>query len=101
MQLSDRADFNSVQLVDKEFHALAIPLLYADFALVLSPHLSPQMSDKAVHVLSNRSEGHNYIRKLKISLDVPHDRNPGRAFQWLDMALDQIPEDTLARFEYV
>lgn len=59
------------------------------------------MNDRAVLVLNNRSEGHKYIRKLKISLDVPHEKNAGRAFQWLDMALDQIPENTLARFEYV
>lgn len=86
-----------MQRVDKELHALATPLLHAEFALILEP----QMSDKAVHVLSNRGEGHNYIRELKISLDVPHDEDPGRAFQWLDMALDQIPEDTLTRFEYI
>ncbi|KAM0714100.1 hypothetical protein Q7P37_011064 [Cladosporium fusiforme] len=93
--LSDTTDLHHAQLVNKAFYDIATPLLYENFELILNS----EMADQFVNVLSNRSKGHESIQTLKVFLNVDHNSGPERAFQWLDMALDQIPQNRLTRFE--
>lgn len=57
------------------------------------------MEEHSAQILSDHNVGREFIRELKVSLDVDYDMDPGGAYQFLGPLLDRSPLHNLTRFE--
>lgn len=96
-QLNDAADLYHLQLVDRRTYAIATQALYEQLEL----EVASSMSNSDACIFTTRTPGHALIRELQISFDVGNDEDPKKAYQYLEMLLENLPQDALSRCSYV
>lgn len=95
-QLNDAADLHHLQLVDRRTYAVVTQALYERLEL----EVASSMSNSNAYIFTKPIPGHDLIRELHISLDVGYDEDPRKAYQYLEMLLENLPQDALSRFTY-